>query len=44
MKQINVYFEDDEHKRLEEEKKNLSWHDFIMRLVKEKNGKRSNTE
>lgn len=32
MKQINVYFDDDEHKRLEDfkAKLNLSWHDFIV--------------
>ena len=33
MKQINVYFDDDEHKKLEKKKGNLSWHDFIMKLL-----------
>ena len=33
MKQINVYFDDDEHKKLEKEKDGLTWHDFIMKLV-----------
>jgi predicted CopG family antitoxin len=34
MKQINVWFDDEEHKELVEIKKELSWHDFIMSLVK----------
>jgi hypothetical protein len=33
MKQINVYFEDEEMKKLEEEKNNLSWHDFILTIL-----------
>lgn len=33
MKQINVYFDDDEHDRLVNAKEYLSWHDFIMTLV-----------
>jgi len=33
MKTINVTFEDVEHKKLEQKKGNLSWHDFIMNLV-----------
>jgi len=33
MKQINVYFDDDEHKKLTERKGNLSWHDFIIKLL-----------
>lgn len=33
MKQINVYFDDNEHKKLEEKKGKLSWHDFILRLL-----------
>ena len=33
MKQINVYFDDDEHKKLEEMKGKLSWHDFILRVL-----------
>ena len=35
MKQINVYFDDEEHKKLEEKKNGTSWHDFIMKLVEE---------
>ena len=36
MKQINVYFEDDEYKTLSKTKKelNLSWHDLIILLSK----------
>ena len=30
MKQINVYFDDAEHKSLTNLKKELSWHDFIL--------------
>jgi len=42
MKQINVYFDDDEHKKLEEKKNSLSWHDFIMKLIEgEKNDKQN---
>jgi len=33
MKQIQVWFEDAEHKKLVDVKNNLSWHDFIMKLV-----------
>lgn len=33
MKQINVYFDDDEHKKLEKKKDKLSWHDFILKLL-----------
>ena len=40
MKQINVYFDDEEHKKLEEKKRDLSWHDFIMNLVNESNKKK----
>ncbi len=36
MKQINVYFEDDEHKKIAEAKGNLSWHDFIIQLSEKK--------
>jgi len=39
MKQINVYFDDDEHKKLEGKKGKLSWHDFILKFVEE-NGKK----
>jgi predicted CopG family antitoxin len=36
MKTINVVFEDDEFKRLEEAKKNRTWHDFILQLINDK--------
>lgn len=35
VKQINVYFDDEEHERLEKEKGKLSWHDFIMKLIED---------
>jgi len=34
MKSINVPFEDEEHERLSKEKGELTWHDFILRLLK----------
>jgi len=36
MKQLNVTFEDKEHKKLEDAKKKsgLNWHDFILSLLK----------
>jgi len=35
MKQINVYFDDEEHEKLDNLKKELklSWHDLIIRLI-----------
>jgi hypothetical protein len=33
VKQINVYFDDNDHKNLEEKKGSMSWHDFIMLLL-----------
>ena len=36
MKQINVYFDDEDHKKLEEKKGDLSWRDFILKLLGEK--------
>ena len=30
MKQINVYFDDEEYKNIKNLKNGLSWHDFIM--------------
>ena len=33
-KSITVYFENEEFKLLKEKKLKLSWHDFIMALVK----------
>jgi len=32
MKQINVYFTDDEYARLIMAKDGLTWHDFILKL------------
>lgn len=34
MKQINVWFEDNEHAALSRAKGKESWHDFILRLTK----------
>ena len=38
MKQINVYFDDDEHKKLEDKKKELklNWHDLILKVLEMK--------
>jgi len=36
MKQINVYFDDEDHRKLEEKKGNLSWREFILLLLEEK--------
>ncbi len=36
MKTINETFTDEEHKELLEKKGDLSWHDFILKLLKEK--------
>jgi len=33
MKSINVYFEDEDYKRLEKEKGSLTWRDFILKLL-----------
>ena len=33
MKQINVYFEDEEYEKLIKAKQKLSWRDFILTLV-----------
>jgi len=33
MRTINVVFEDKEHAKLEKQKGDLSWHDFIMKLA-----------
>ncbi len=35
MKTINVTFEDEEYKKLVEKKGNMTWHDFIMKLIEE---------
>ncbi len=39
MKQINVYFEEKEHKKLVKKKSGLTWHDFILKLIESKGGK-----
>jgi len=39
VKQINVYFDEDEYKELKEKKRDLSWHDFILKLLEIENGK-----
>ena len=46
MKQLNVYFEDEEYNKMSKvkEKLNLSWHDFMLLLTEKeaqiiKNGK-----
>lgn len=36
MKSINVYFENEEFERLSKEKGDLSWHDFILKLIDKK--------
>ena len=38
MKQLNITFEDQEHKDLEDAKlsSGLNWHDFLLSLVKRK--------
>ena len=36
MKTVNVVFTDEEHKKLVNVKGNLSWHDFILKLVEAK--------
>ncbi len=43
MKSITVHFEDKEFEKLKEAKKNTSWHDFLLNLIKKnKNGVKSN--
>ena len=37
MKSITVYFEDKEFKKLIKSKDTMTWHDFILTLVKEEN-------
>lgn len=34
MKQINVYFDDKEYEKLVKKKDGLTWHDFILKLIK----------
>ncbi len=35
MKTINVTFEDNEYNRLAEKKGEMSWHEFILKLLEE---------
>jgi predicted CopG family antitoxin len=35
MKTINVTFTDEEYERLIKKKKEHSWHDYILKLIKE---------
>ena len=35
MKTLNVVFTDEEHKRLSEAKGDLTWHDFILKILEE---------
>ena len=42
VKQINVYFDEDEYKELINKKNGLSWHDFILKLTKIENRKNGN--
>ena len=39
MKQLNITFENEEHKKLvrKKEESGLNWHDFILKLIEEKN-------
>lgn len=39
MKSISVSFEDKEYEKLLKKKNKLSWHDFIMKLVGDEDGK-----
>lgn len=39
MKNINVTFEDREYEKLLKKKRGLTWHDFIMLLVREEHEK-----
>lgn len=33
MKQINVYFDDEDYKKLVEAKKDKNWREFILQLI-----------
>jgi hypothetical protein len=44
MRTINVVFEDDEFRKLEEAKESLTWHDFILQLVNDTRGKQNNAD
>jgi len=36
MKSIQIYFEDEDFEKLEKQKGNMSWRDFILKTIKEK--------
>lgn len=36
MKTLNIWVEDDEYEKLNKEKGDLNWHDFIMQLIKKR--------
>jgi len=36
MKSINVYFEDEDYKKLIKKKGDLTWRDFILKLLEKK--------
>lgn len=38
MKQINVYFDDQEYEKLVKEKGKKTWHDFILILIELEGG------
>ena len=38
MKTLNIPLEDKEYKDLEKVKGELTWHQFILKIIKEKNG------
>lgn len=40
MKSINVYFDNTEYKKLKKEKKKLTWHDFILKLLDNENNEK----
>ncbi len=44
MKQINVYFDDEDYKKLKEKKRDLSWHDFILKLLETKEEIKNGTQ
>ena len=42
MKSITVYFENDEFEKLTKSKDTMTWHDFILTLVKKEKGEKRN--
>ena len=43
MKQINVYFDDEEYKKLKEKKGKMSWRRFILWMLEVYDGKKPNS-